>query len=143
MDIRESFSSMKKSIKHLLTRSKRKTDRTRADGRGERADPSGSNLHVMTSGGREREGSGYKADKSIQPSPAADKNKSDWKYTASASTKLLLRGVRDSADAFPPLKSVAGGLFFILENCEVCLLVPYAIHGAYRCSSERGQIGKQ
>jgi hypothetical protein len=142
MDIRESFSGMKKSIKHLLTRSKRKTDRTRADERRERTDPSGPNL-VMTGGGREREGSGHKADKSVQPSPAADKNKSDWKYTASASTKLLLRGVRDSADAFPPLKSVAGGLFFILENCEVCLPVPYAIHGAYRCSSERGQISKQ
>jgi hypothetical protein len=31
----------------------------------------------------------------------------------------MLRGVRDTADAFGPLKSVAGGLCFILENCEV------------------------
>ena len=37
----------------------------------------------------------------------------------SASVKLLLQGVRDSADAFGPLKSVAGGLCFILENYEV------------------------
>ena len=44
---------------------------------------------------------------------------SDWKSTASAAAKLLLRGVRDSADAFGPLKSVAGGLCFILENSEV------------------------
>jgi len=49
----------------------------------------------------------------------ADKNKSDWKATASAAAKIFLRGVRDSADAFGPLKSVAGGLCFILENCEV------------------------
>jgi len=49
----------------------------------------------------------------------ADENKSNWKSTASATAKLLLRGVRESADAFPPLKSVAGGLCFILENCEV------------------------
>ena len=47
---------------------------------------------------------------------AADDNK--WK-TASATAKMLLRGVKESADAFPPLKSVAGGLCFILENCEV------------------------
>ena len=42
-----------------------------------------------------------------------------WKATAYGTAKLLLRGVRDSADAFGPLKSVAGGLCFILENCEV------------------------
>ena len=51
-----------------------------------------------------------------EPSAAADENKSS---TASATAKLLLRGVRDSADAFGPLKSVAGGLCFILDNCEV------------------------
>ena len=49
----------------------------------------------------------------------ADEKKSDWKSTASATAKLLLRGVRDTADAFGPLKSVAGGLCFILDNCEV------------------------
>ena len=48
-----------------------------------------------------------------------DKNKSNWKSTASATARVFLRGVRDSADAFGPLKSVAGGLCFILENCEV------------------------
>jgi len=48
-----------------------------------------------------------------------DENKSNWKSTASATAKLFLRGVRESADAFGPLKSVAGGLCFILENCEV------------------------
>ena len=49
----------------------------------------------------------------------ADEGKSNWKSTASATAKLVLRAVRDSADAFPPLKSVAGGLCYILENCEV------------------------
>ena len=39
--------------------------------------------------------------------------------TVSDTAKLLLRTVRDSADAFPPLKSVAGGLCFILDNYEV------------------------
>ena len=50
----------------------------------------------------------------------ADKKKSNLKSAAAATAKLLLRGVRDTADAFGPLKSVAGGLCFILENCEVC-----------------------
>ena len=58
-------------------------------------------------------------DESGEPSPVANENKSNWKSTASATAKLLLRGVRDTADAFGPLKSVAGGLCFILENCEV------------------------
>ena len=58
-------------------------------------------------------------DESPEPNTAASEKKSSWKSTAYASAKLLLRGVRDSADAFGPLKSVAGGLCFILENCEV------------------------
>jgi hypothetical protein len=56
---------------------------------------------------------------SAKPRAGADATKSDWKSTASATAKLLLRAVRDTADAFGPLKSVAGGLCFILENCEV------------------------
>jgi hypothetical protein len=56
---------------------------------------------------------------SVEPSAATDKNRSNWKSTASAAGKVLLLGVRDSADAFGPLKSVAGGLCVILENCEV------------------------
>ena len=54
-----------------------------------------------------------------ESSADANEKKPDWKSTASATAKLILCGVRDSADAFGPLKSVAGGLCFILENCEV------------------------
>ena len=43
----------------------------------------------------------------------------EWMSTASATAKLFLRGVNESADVFPPLKSVVGGLCFILDNCEV------------------------
>ena len=57
-------------------------------------------------------------DESAEQSAAAE-SKSNWKSNTFATAKLLLRGVRDSADAFGPLKSVAGGLCFILENCEV------------------------
>ena len=54
-----------------------------------------------------------------EPSAANEGRLDRFKTTASASAKLLLRGVNESADAFGPLKSVAGGLCFILENCEV------------------------
>ena len=60
-------------------------------------------------------------DESTERSPTASEGKFDWGSTAAATAKLLLRGVRDTADAFGPLKSVAGGLCFILENYEVRL----------------------
>ena len=62
-----------------------------------------------------------------KPSAATNEKKSDWKSTASATAKLILRGVRDSSDAFGPLKSVVGGLCFILESCEVRSSPPYRV----------------
>ena len=62
---------------------------------------------------------------SAEPDTVADKKKLTWTSTVFATAKLLLRGVRDTADAFGPLKSVAGGLCFILENCEVW---PICVH---------------
>ena len=105
---------------------KRKADKTGTGGRGEGGDSSGSlpqpEVLAATSGGRERGGNGSNADdERVGPGASPDENKTDWRSTASASAKLLLRGVRDSADAFGPLKSVARGLCFILENCEVRL----------------------
>jgi len=41
------------------------------------------------------------------------------KSTASATAKLLLHAIKESADAFPLLKSAVGGLCFILDNYEV------------------------
>ena len=126
-DMRESLSKLKKGIKHRTTRKKQKADKAQASGCGERADVSGSlprpMPHVVTNSDREQGENESGADgESVEPSAAMDENKSGWKSTASSSAKLLLRGVRDSADAFGPLKSVAGGLCFILENCEVCSL---------------------
>ena len=62
---------------------------------------------------------GVPPNESVKPSATGDEEKSNWKSTASATAKLILRGVRDSADAFGPLKAVAGGLCFVLDNCEV------------------------
>jgi len=103
MEFRDRFSRLKEKVKHRLTGNKPKPDKPRADADGEGVDSTGSpEPHV-----------------SGEPGAATDETKSNWKSTASATAKLLLRGVGDSADAFPPLKSVAGGLCFILENCEV------------------------
>ena len=125
-DIRESFSEVKKRIKHRLTGKSRKADKARASGRGVGAnnvEPSGSvPPQAVTSGdGEQEENKPSDDDRSVGPSTAPGESESDWKTTASASAKLLLRGVGSSSDAFGPLKSVAGGLCFILENCEVWL----------------------
>ena len=56
-----------------------------------------------------------------------DHSEGGWNSTVSATAKLLLRAMRDTADAFPPLKSVTGGLCAILENCEV---VVHLLHTA-------------
>ena len=48
-----------------------------------------------------------------------DKNGSDWKSTAYNATKLAINLVKESADTFPPLGSVAGGLSAILDHCDV------------------------
>ena len=138
-DLRDSFSRLKKGIKNKLTRSKRNVDRPGAGGHGERVGASGSlprpEASVVTGGGREQERGGSNTDnESVEPSAAVDG--SDWKSIVSSTAKTLLRGVRDTADAFPPLKSVAGGLCFILENCEVRSPPPSAIRNAYRCPSE-------
>ena len=123
-NLRRPFSKLKKSIKHRFAKGKRNVDEPGIDGRGERVDASSSlsrpEVSGVTGGGPEQEGNGSNADnENVEPNAAEDENRSDWKSTASASAKLLLRGVRDSADAFGPLKAVAGGLCFILENCEV------------------------
>ena len=50
---------------------------------------------------------------------AAYENESDWKSTLQASAGLAIDIVKESSDAFPPLKSVAGGLSAVLKHCEV------------------------
>ena len=78
-------------------------------------------------------------DNSPEPGASVNEKKSGWKSTAFATTKLLLRGVRDSADAFGPLKSVAGGLCFILENCEVWSLPTYVINVLIGTAANEGK----
>ena len=114
---------MKKRIKHRLTGKKLKADKARAGRPGVGGESSGSlPPQAVTSENNEREENEPSADdKSVGPSTAVGESESDWKTTASATAKLLLRGVSNSSDAFGPLKSVAGGLCFILENCEVWL----------------------
>jgi len=83
-----------------------------------------------------------RSDESTVPSAVADEGKLDWKSTVSSTAKLLLHGVSNSADAFGPLKSVAGGLCFVLDNCEVWTSISRVLSYVYRCPSERRQILK-
>ena len=103
-DIRESLSKMKKGIKHRLTVKKRK-------------EAGGHGVGVDSSGPPPDEPDAHR--ESDRVGASATEWESDWATTASA--KLLLRGVSSSSDAFGPLESVASGLCFILENCEVRL----------------------
>ena len=54
----------------------------------------------------------------LDPS-VVDKGKPNLESTATSTTKSLLRGVSESANAYLPLKTIAEGLCLILDNCEV------------------------
>ena len=74
---------------------------------------------------------------------AVDGNRFEqWKSAASATAKLFLCAAKESTDVFPPLKSVVGGLCFILDNFEVWQLAVHATHGAYKHPSGQRQISK-
>ena len=64
-DMRDSFSKLKKKIKHKITGRQRKQDRTGPDAHGERADPTGSlprpEPRVAASDGHDRDGNGTDA----------------------------------------------------------------------------------
>ena len=137
-NVRGSLSGLKHDIKHLLEKNKRKADKTWSDGRGERSYSPGPSARPESQAAMDSEGNESNIDvESPGPSVTPDEYKSGWKSTTSASAQLLLRGVRDSADAFGPLKSVAGGLYFILENCEVGLPPSYPVPNAHRSHSVR------
>ena len=125
-DIRDSFSRFKKGIKRRVTGRKRKGGQPGVGGNAEGSDTSGSvpqpEAGVGTGDGHEQGDGANANDERVEQGAAVDENGSDWKSTVSASAKFLLRGVRDSADALGPLKSVAGGLCFFLENYEVWLV---------------------
>jgi hypothetical protein len=55
---------------------------------------------------------------------AASEDTSNRKSTASVIATSILRGVEDSSDAYPPLKSIARHLCVILDNCEVQAISP-------------------
>ena len=68
---------------------------------------------------------------------------SGWKDIASSAAKLTLRTVKETSDAFPPLKSVAGGLCAILDNCEVRSAIVRLIRDVYRFFSGRRSTNKR
>ena len=141
-DLRDSLSKFKKGVKHRLGRSKGKGDKPGASGREESVGSSSpfpqTESRDSTGVGREQ---GDGPDTENENAGASAVNKPNWGSTASSSAKLVLRGVRDSADAFGPLKSVAGGLCFILENYEVQYLPSRTISKTYR--PQRTKANKQ
>jgi len=82
--------------------------------------------------GRDRSNANHQKkslDHTIDPR-ATSKGKSRWGSTVYATTKLAINLVKESSDAFPPLKSVAGGLSAILNHCDVqyiSLILPHLL----------------
>ena len=124
-DIRDSLSKLKKDIKHRFGRSKRKGDKAGPGGREESVGSSSSfprSESRVSKGGGDKQGGGG-PDTENENTGASAVKRPDSGSTATSSAKLILRGVRDSADVPSPLKSVAGGLCFILENFEAQYLL--------------------
>ena len=57
-------------------------------------------------------------DESVELGAAADDSELGQNSPVSSTAKLL-HGVKESMNAFVPLKSIAGHLYCILENCQV------------------------
>ena len=74
---------------------------------------------------------------------AAPESGSDWKSTAYATTKLTIDLVKESSDAFPPLKAVATGLSAILDHCDVRSISNETIYDSYDGPSKRSPAAKQ
>ena len=72
-------------------------------------------------------------DESVKPSVTVDKNGSN----CMSPTAKILCGVRDLASAFGPLRSVAGALGFILENCNVYPPSACPFHNVYTHSRKQ------
>ena len=79
------------------------------------------------------------AGEAVEPSTTTDENTLGRDIFA---TVDLLCGVRDCANAFSPLRSIAGTLCFILEKCKVWQAPVYSICNAYSHSSKQSWIYK-
>ena len=85
-----------------------------------------SNIPSVTSGPQfsvvnvdEAQGKHAKLSSYLVDPTAAYENKSDWKSTAGASARLAVDLLKESSDAFGPLKSAVGGLSTILKYYDV------------------------
>ena len=56
----------------------------------------------------------------LRPNAAtAGETQRNRKPIASAEAKSVLRGIKESTNSYPPLRSIARDLWFILDSCEV------------------------
>ena len=70
-------------------------------------------------------------------------NKSNLKSLVYSGARFILNGVKESADAFGPLKSVASGLCFVLDNCEVRRSPASAVQNAHPHTQQQMKANKQ
>ena len=164
MGIRDSLSRLKERLDPKSTRKGRKPDDTESVTDGEGFDPAGSlpRPDEPRSASNKREGgrgeviqrrSHLYTDVEVVAGTGSGRVAGDQFYSrpstplftdgspAVPATVKLLRGVRDSANSFGPLRSIARTLCFILETCEVCPPSHMClIHSAYRHFSKQRWI---
>ena len=71
----------------------------------------------------------------VDPAIAKD-DKPNWKSTLYAGTKIAIDVVKETSDAFTPLKSVAGGISAVLKYYDVC-------HYCFSVRSYRSLLNQQ
>ena len=140
-DIRGSLSKFKKDIKRGFEKIKGKGDKLGGGG-GEGTVGSSSSLpqpESRDSTGGDGEQGGDRPDTDDENAGPSAASRPGWGSTASSSAKLVLRGVSELSDACGPLKSVAGGLCFILDNYEVRYLPSWAISETHVSAENTGK----
>ena len=128
-DIQGSLSKFKKDIKRRFEKIKGKGGKP---GGGGRVGTVGSSSSLPQPESRDLMGGDGKQggdgpDTDDENVGASGVNRPGWGSTASSSAKLVLHGVSELSDACGPLKSVTGGLCFILDNYEVWYLPSWSI----------------
>ena len=73
----------------------------------------------------------------VLSSSVAGGEESALKSVATSGAKYFLQGVKELPGGFPLLKSIAEGLCFILDNCEVWPPTPHLFCNADGFSSKR------
>ena len=120
MSLPYSVSGLSKNRKHSAAEDRRKGVGSSGTGLGDPDGPPPAPAHREHLKGQEFGDMRKQSYSSRRPNSAtSDATRQDQDLAASAEARSILRTVKESPNVHPPLKSVAGDLCFILDNCKV------------------------